>query len=149
MLERMHKKRLKTYAKLGYEITEASTAQGPGARIITTGVWHAQFSTDLSHACRSVIISAPYANLKLVESLMHGIDEAIARGVEIRIILKKPKGERSLAIQASIAKTLAGAGCKVVVGDSPLGAVQATECHDIPQAVRADSRCEVHFATAR
>ena len=31
MLERMYKRRLKTYAKLGYEIAEATEARGPGA----------------------------------------------------------------------------------------------------------------------
>ena len=88
MLERMYKKRLKTYAKLGYEIGEASEEEGPGARIIAVDTWRAELSSDFSNACSSAIVSAPYANSKLVESLLPDIAGAVARGVSVRVILK-------------------------------------------------------------
>lgn len=120
MLERMYKKRLKTYAKLGYEIGEASEEEGPGARIIAVDTWRAELSLDFSNVCSSAIVSAPYANSKLVESLLPDIVGAVARGVAVRVILGKPKDEKSATIQSDTAGALSNAGCKVVVCDSPL-----------------------------
>lgn len=120
MLERMYKKRLKTYANLGYEIAEADEAQGPGARIVTASTWRAEFAADLSCAGKAVIVSAPYANPNLVESLLPDFAGAIARGIEVKVILRKPKSEKSLALQAGIAATLSNAGCKVAACDAPL-----------------------------
>lgn len=120
MLERMYKKRLKTYAKLGYEIAEASEAQGPGARIIASDVWRAELTSDFSQASKRAIVSVPYANPKLVESLTPTIVGAIARGVTVRIVLRKPKGEKSIALQSNVAEALSDAGCEVVAGDTPL-----------------------------
>ena len=120
MLERMYKKRLKTYAKLGYEIAEAGEAQGPGARIVTTSTWRVEFLSDLSHAGKRVVVSVPYANPKLVESLMSDIASSVSRGIEVRVIIKKPKSDKSLALQSGIASTLSTVGCKVSVCDAPL-----------------------------
>ena len=120
MLERMYKRRLKTYAKLGYEIAEASDAQGPGARIVVADAWRAELAADLSRACKRVTVSAPYANPKLVESLMLDIAAVIARGVAVRIVLRKPRGEKSLVLQSGVAETLSSAGCEVVIADVPL-----------------------------
>ena len=123
MLERMYKKRLKTYAKLGYEIGEVSEGEGPGARIIAVDTWRAELLSDFSNACSSAIVSAPYANSKLVESLLPDIAGAVARGVSVRVILKEPKGEKSRVLQSGIAEALSNAGCKVEVCDSPLSGI--------------------------
>ena len=120
MLERMYKKRLKTYAKLGYEIADAPDAQGPGARIITATTWQTEFITDLMHATKRIVISAPYANPKLVESLMPTLVNAIVRGIEVEVILRKPKSEKSLALQLEIMTAFTGIGCKAAVYDAPL-----------------------------
>jgi hypothetical protein len=120
MLERMYKKRLKTYARLGYEIAEADEAQGPGARIVAARTWRAEFTADLAHAGKAVIVSAPYANPDLVESLLPDFAGAIARGIEVEVILRKPKSEKSLALQSGVSSALSSAGCKVAVCDAPL-----------------------------
>ena len=120
MLERMYKKRLKTYAKLGYEIAEADEARGPGARIVVISAWHAEFIADLAHASKSIVISAPYANPKFVESLLPDLASALARGIEVSVVMRKPKSEKSLALHSSIAETLASVGCKVEICDAPL-----------------------------
>ena len=120
MLERMYKRRLKTYAKLGYEIAEASDAQGPGARIVAADAWRAELAADLSRAGKRVTVSAPYANPKLVESLMPDIAAVIARGIVVQIVLRKPKGEKSLALQSSIAEMLSSVSCEVMISDTPL-----------------------------
>ena len=120
MLERMYKRRLKTYAKLGYEIAEIPEARGPGARIVAADAWRAEFVSDVSRAGKNVIVSASYANPKLVEFLMDSIAGAIARGVTVQVILRKPKGEKSLTLQSSIADALSKAGCEVKFGDAPI-----------------------------
>jgi len=120
MLERMYKRRLKTYAKLGYEIAEASDAQGPGACVVAADAWRAELAADLSRAGKRVTVSAPYANPKLVESLMPDIAAVIARGIVVQIVLRKPKGEKSLALQSSIAEVLSSVGCEVMISDTPL-----------------------------
>lgn len=55
-----------------------------------------------------------------VEKILPDIAIAIARGTTIRVILRKPKGEKSLSLQSRIVETLAIAGCKVVTYDAPL-----------------------------
>ena len=120
MLERMYKKRLKTYAKLGYEIIEADETRGPGAHIVAAGAWHAEFVADLSHAGKSIVVSVPYANPKLMESLMPNLIGAIARGVEIKVILRKPKSAKSLAQHSDIVTALTSTGCKISTRDAPL-----------------------------
>lgn len=120
MLERMYKKRLKTYAHLGYEIAEADEAQGPGARIVTASTWHTEFAADLARAGKTVVVSAPYANPKLMESLLPDFAGAIARGIEVKVILRKPKSEKSLALQSGVSSALSIASCEIAVCDTPL-----------------------------
>jgi len=120
MLERMYKKRLKTYAKLGYEIADTPEAQGPGARIVTLTTWYSEFTADMAHSSKSIIVSAPYANPKLVESLMPDVTGAIARGISVRVMLRKPKAEKSIALQSNIAKALTEAGCVVTIREALL-----------------------------
>ena len=120
MLERMYKRRLKTYAKLGYEVAEISEARGPGARIVAADAWRVEFASDIARAGKRVVLSAPYANPKIVESLMDDVAGAIARGITVRVVLRKPKGDKSLALQSSIAETLSNAGCEVKFSDAPL-----------------------------
>ena len=120
MLERMYKRRLKTYAKLGYEISEADEAQGPGACIVTANAWRTEFAADLAHASKAVIVSAPYANPKLVESLLPDIVGAVGRGIDIEVILRSIKKGKSRVLQSDIASALSSAGCRVVIYDAPL-----------------------------
>ena len=120
MLERMYKKRLKTYAKLGYEISEADEARGPGAHIVTSSAWHAEFADDLSSSNKTAVISAPYASPKLIELLTPDFAGAIARGIEIRVMLKKPKSEKSLTLQFETVEALMRIGCQVETCDAPL-----------------------------
>ena len=87
---------------------------------MTVKTWRAEFASDLARAGKAVIVSAPYASPNLVESLLPDFAGAIARGIEVKVILRKPKSEKSLALQAGIAATLSSAGCKVAVCDAPL-----------------------------
>lgn len=91
-----------------------SDLDGPGAAT------RAGIAADLACAGKTVVISAPYANPKLVESLLLDFAGAIARGIEVKVILRKPRSEKSLALQSGLAATLSNAGCKVAVCDAPL-----------------------------
>ena len=44
----------------------------------------------------------------------------IARGIEVKVILRKPKSEKSLALQSGVSSALSNADCKVVICDAPL-----------------------------
>lgn len=120
MLERMYKRRLKTYAKLGYEIVETAETQEPGARIIDADAWCGQLLSDLSQADRCVVISAPYANAKMVKSLVPELQATIGRGVEVRIILRKARSEGARERQARVIEELLGVGCSVEASEKPL-----------------------------
>lgn len=120
MLERMYKKRLKTYAKLGYEIDDAPDVRGPSARIITSSIWRAEFASDLARAEKDVVIAASYANPKLVETLLPNLHETIARGIKATVVMRKPRSDRALALQPDIEAMLSSVGCETVISDAPL-----------------------------
>lgn len=120
MLDRMYKRRLKTYAKLGYEISGADNAQGPCAKIIAHESWQDELFKDISNSSKRIVLSAPYANIKFVKSLVPVIVDAVARGVEARVILRKRKSEISSPLQEDVSKELSAAGCQVSLSESPL-----------------------------
>ena len=123
MLERMYKKRLKAYAKLGYEVAEGGQACGPKASIVTWRLWRGQFCADLQRAGKSVVISVPYANPQLVESMLPDISSAIGRGVPVKVVVRKAGNERSAALQTAVVLTLSSTGCETMVCDGPLSGV--------------------------
>ena len=116
----MYKRRLKTYAKLGYEISEADNAQGPCAKIIAHESWQDELFKDISNSSKRIVLSVPYANIKFVKSLVPVIVDAVARGVEARVILRKRKSEISSPLQEDVSKELSAAGCQVSLSESPL-----------------------------
>lgn len=120
MLERMYKKRLKTYAKLGYEIGSESQLQEPSAAMIAVTTWLECFRRDLCQSSENVIISAPYANPTTIQALIPDIQNAIARGIEFSIVLKRSKSNTSISLQDSVIAKLLTLGCNVRVADSPL-----------------------------
>ena len=123
MLERMYKRRLKTYVKLGYKIAESSETQGPNARIVAADSWRTAFLEDLLKAARSVVISAPYANPKLVDSFMPDMASTITRGVDVRVILKRAKAHEPIALQNNLVERLRSIGADVEVIDAPLSGI--------------------------
>ena len=51
---------------------------------------------------------------------MSDFEGAITRGIEVKVILRKPKSDKSLALQSDISSALSNAGCKVAICDAPL-----------------------------
>lgn len=120
MLERMYKKRLKTYVKLGYEIGSETQVQEPSTVMITANIWLECFRRDLYQSSKNVIISAPYANPATIQTLAPDIQNAIARGVECNVVLKRPKSNVSISLQDSLIAKLSALGCNVRVAEPPL-----------------------------
>ena len=120
MLERMYKKRLKTYAKLGYEIGEVDNEPGANAQLMDAANWKTAFRRDLANAEKCVSIFAPYASAKAIEQLAAEFSKVHARGIEVRIALREPKDEKAQNRLLGIAKSLKGIGCAITVSDCPL-----------------------------
>ena len=126
MLERMYKRRLKTYASLGYKTIVNATETAKTAEegvFLNAGMFRTAFRKDVSSAQRSIRIAAPYASMALASALEADFASAAARGISISctICRKKPlpdadpnriskKGD--VQFSSAIAK-LEGAGCEV------------------------------------
>lgn len=120
MLERMYKKRLKAYAKLGYEIGDTASVQEPTALMVAANNWLERFRKDICQSSKSIVVSAPYANPATIQALTPDIQNAIARGVECRVVLKRPKSHASISFQNSVIEELTTLGCSVRSADSPM-----------------------------
>lgn len=123
MLERMYKRRLKTYAKLGYEVVDFSEAQGPGARMVMADSWRSGFLADLSNASKRAVVSVPYVNAKLVQILMPEFVNAMARGIEVKVVMRRVGSDERVMLQTSVIEGLLDIGCLVEVGESTLTGV--------------------------
>lgn len=123
MLERMYKRRLRAYAKLGYEVADEREPQEPRAQIVGARTWRETLVSDLSHTCKTAMISAPYMNPKLVDSIEPDLSKAISRGIDIIVVLRKAESDSSIALQADIVKKLSDIGCSVSIHDNPLSGI--------------------------
>lgn len=118
MLERMYKKRLKTYGNLGYEVCLPADEGEGGAQAESSFVgrsdWLGRFETDLRNAKRSILVRAPYASEAAVKKLLPAFRDARERGVELNIALQKSSGiDRPDPKDAAIVVMLAQAGAQV------------------------------------
>ncbi len=113
MLERMYKKRLKTYAKLAYEVDmPACEGAGEGAAAFVT--WDeamGKLSADIAEASSCIMISAPYASAMAIEVLAGSLSDAKLRGVDVTCVLAKQASDEA---RAAFAKT----GLSLVEGES-------------------------------
>lgn len=109
MLERMHKKRLKTYAKLGYEVeTRDEDAAVPRrAMFIQRDDAMRQLALDITNATASIRIVAPYVSPKAVLMLIEPLADAVRRGVDVACaVTKAPADEvRARLVAAGIPLT--------------------------------------------
>ena len=127
MLERMYKKRLKTYARLGYEpIGEGwqrpgETAEpsaesdliGDGASaFITAERFLATFTRDIREARSTIVISAPFINATLVTRLEASLLDATRRGIAVTCLIQKA------TVAADTLNRLSNCGCCVELGHS-------------------------------
>ena len=118
MLDRMYKKRLKTYARLGYEVVQLSEGgtEDRFGMIVGPENYQAVLMQDIRAASKSIYISAPYVNLKLVGLMSSTLKAAVERGVKVSISVGKPSKECYEASSREAVRVLESVGCAVWVG---------------------------------
>ena len=111
MLERMHKKRLKTYAGLGYEIAageDESDGAAKSAQFITHREAMRALTADIANATCTISIAAPYASSKTASSVIEALADAVRRGVYVDCrVAKRP--------ESAILEQFAAAGMPLAV----------------------------------
>ncbi len=114
MLDNMYRKRLKSYAKLGYEVVAPDQEGGDdlSGMIVRASDFQALFAHDITSATKLVQISAPYVNSKLVRIFAPAIKGTIARGVEVHVSIRKPYGAEKEASTREVVQMLSSMGCK-------------------------------------
>ena len=86
MLARMYQKRLKTYAKLGYEVYVTGSGEQPDQNIFVEPANAVEtLVDDIAGAAKSVFIAAPYVSAACLAKLGDTIRGAIARGIALEI----------------------------------------------------------------
>ena len=93
MLERMYRKRLKTYAKLGYELAASDGDYEQYGRVDGSFVLYDEATKkllqDIACARRSILFHAQYASAKAVSIIAPSIADACSRGVKVMFVLEK------------------------------------------------------------
>ena len=90
MLERMYKKRLKTYARLGYEVELDDVREDAhAASFVLAPDAMRLLIEDIHKASASIAIVAPYASAKATALVARALAEAHARGVAVSCALAK------------------------------------------------------------
>ena len=86
MLARMYQKRLKTYAKLGYEVYVTGGSEQSDQNILIEPTNAVEtLVDDIAGAAKSIFIAAPYASAACLAKLGDAIRGAIARGITLEI----------------------------------------------------------------
>ena len=103
MLARMYQKRLKTYAKLGYEVFAADATRRVDRNILvrSTGAVEA-LADDIASASKSILIAAPYASAACLAKLATALTDATARGIAPKISIASVPRDDVKAIFAEI-----------------------------------------------
>ena len=127
MLERMYKKRLKTYIKLGYEPIgsdwqKPGDTAGPTAKsnstnadtsaFITAERFLATFVHDIREARHSIVIASPFVSATLVTRLESSLQDAARRGIAATCLVQKA------TVAADALNRLSNCGCRVELGHS-------------------------------
>ena len=83
MLARMYQKRLKTYAKLGYEVFAANDNKQADRNIVVRSATAVEaLADDIAGATKSIFIAAPYASAACLTKLATALTDATARGID-------------------------------------------------------------------
>lgn len=103
MLARMYQKRLKTYAKLGYEVYAAKDASQAEANIlIDSSHFLETLNKDIVNATKNVFIAAPYASSACLTKLKDSLTSPMTRGISIEIIVASTPRDDVRAIFAEM-----------------------------------------------
>lgn len=103
MLARMYQKRLKTYAKLGYEVFAANDNRQDDRNILVRSARAVEaFANDIANASKSIFIAAPYASAACLEKLAVALADATARGISLEISIASAPRDDVKAIFAEM-----------------------------------------------
>lgn len=103
MLARMYQKRLKTYAKLGYEVYVAKDASQAEANIlIDSSHFLETLNKDIVNATKNVFIAAPYASSACLTKLKDSLTSSMARGISVEIIIASTPRDDAKAVFAEM-----------------------------------------------
>ena len=103
MLARMYQKRLKTYAKLGYEVYVAKDASQAEANIlIDSSHFLETLNKDIVNATKNVFIAAPYASSACLTKLKDSLTSSMTRGIRIEIIVASTPRDDAKAVFAEM-----------------------------------------------
>ncbi|MEC4273426.1 DEAD/DEAH box helicase family protein [Adlercreutzia sp. R25] len=99
MLDRMYKKRLKTYGNLGYELSsslaDGEDSLGSACAFVCRDKWLSLFESDIRQAGKTILVRAPFTNAAAIKKFEPSLRDAKERGVEVRCELKKPVDRES------------------------------------------------------
>lgn len=99
MLARMYQKRLKTYAKLGYEVYAAKDASQAEANIlIDSSHFLETLNKDIVNATKNVFIAAPYASSACLTKLKDSLTSSMTRGIRIETIVASTPRDDAKAV---------------------------------------------------
>ena len=103
MLARMYQKRLKTYAKLGYEVYVAKDASQAEANIlIDSSHFLETLNKDIVNATKNIFIAAPYASSACLTKLKDSLTSSMTRGISIEIIVASTPRDDAKAVFAEM-----------------------------------------------
>lgn len=112
MLDRMYKKRLKSYARLGYELTPASDdVDRTAGSIVGPSDCESLLFADLDSSKRSVHLAVPYLSHRYVLTLRPRLSAVVERGVHVSIVVNQPKDPRGIARAQQGVELLRSMGC--------------------------------------
>ena len=103
MLARMYQKRLKTYAKLGYEVYAAEDSGQPDYNILIEPAYAIEaLINDIVGAAKSVFIAVPYASATCLAKLTAALTGTAARGIALEIIVASTPRDDAKAVFAEM-----------------------------------------------
>ena len=103
MLARMYQKRLKTYAKLGYEVYAAEDSGQPDYNILIEPANAIEaLINDIVGAAKSVFIAVPYASAACLAKLTAALTGTAARGIALEIIVASTPRDDAKAVFAEM-----------------------------------------------
>ena len=103
MLAHMYQKRLKTYAKLGYEVYAAEDSGQPDYNILIEPANAIEtLVDDIVGAAKSVFIAVPYASAACLAKLTAALTGTAARGIVLEIIVASTPRDDAKAVFAEM-----------------------------------------------
>lgn len=103
MFARMYQKRLKTYAKLGYEVFAANDNRQVDRNILVRSARAVEaLANDIENASKSIFIAAPYASAACLEKLAAALADAATRGIALEISIASTPSDDVKAIFAEM-----------------------------------------------